>query len=136
MALVLDVASWLLLVVGGIIGIAAGVGMLRLPDVYTRMHSSSMLDSLGSLCVVLGLALQAGPTIVAGKLVVLYLFLLLTAATSGHVLAKAALAAGVEPVTGSRPEPAAARAEPAHGPASTASGAASPGSGPQGGPSA
>lgn len=98
MSIVLDILSWALLLTGGAIGVLAGIGVLRLPDVYTRMHASSMLDSLGAFCVLSGLALQSGLTIITAKLVVLYIFLLLTAATAGHALAKSAFAAGVEPV--------------------------------------
>jgi multicomponent Na+:H+ antiporter subunit G len=94
----LDILSWILMLAGGAIGVLAGVGVLRLPDVYTRMHASSMLDSLGAFCVLSGLVLQSGFTIITAKLVVLYVFLLLTAATAGHALAKSAYAAGVEPI--------------------------------------
>lgn len=98
MDIALDIVSWVLLTLGGLISVLAGVGVLKFPDVYTRMHASSMLESLGAFCVLLGLGLQAGPTIVAAKLAILYVFLLLTAATAGHALAKSTFAAGVEPL--------------------------------------
>jgi multicomponent Na+:H+ antiporter subunit G len=103
MPIVLDIVSWVLLTLGGVIGVLAGIGVLRFPDIFTRMHASSMLESLGAFCVLLGLALQAGPSVIAAKLVVLYVFLLLTAATAGHALAKSTFAAGVQPLL--RPGP-------------------------------
>ena len=104
----LDIASWILLVIGGLIGVVAGVGVLRLPDVFTRMHASSTLDSLGAFCILTGLALQSGLTLGTVKIVLVFGFLLLTTATAAHALAKAALRDGAEPVkASSAPVPAA-----------------------------
>ena len=101
----LDVLSWVLLLAGGIIAVVSGWGVLRLPDVYTRMHAASMLDSLGALCVFAGLALQTGWSLMTFKLALTYAFLLLTTATAAHVLGKSALRSGLEPVKGSSPSP-------------------------------
>ena len=95
---VLDVISWVLLVGGGAVAVISGVGLLRLPDLYTRMHAASMLDSLGAICVFLGLALQAETVAVAIKLLLAPAFLLLTTATAAHVLGKSARRAGLEPL--------------------------------------
>ena len=97
MSLVLDVLSWILLVSGGLIAIAAGIGVLRLPDVFSRMHAAGMLDTLGAGCVLLGLVLQAGISVLAFKLLLVFAFLLFTTATAGHALAKSAVAAGLQP---------------------------------------
>ncbi len=107
METVLDIISWILLALGGAVAVLSGVGLLRFPDVYSRMHATSMLESLGAFCVLLGLFLQSGFTVVGAKLVILYVFLLLTAATSGHALAKSTYEAGVKPYErpGRRSEP-------------------------------
>ena len=94
----LDVLSWVLLLVGGSVAVISGVGLLRLPDLYPRLHAASMLDSLGALCVFLGLALQAESVAVGIKLLLAPAFLLLTTATAAHVLSKSARRAGLEPL--------------------------------------
>lgn len=96
----LDIASWVLLVVGGLVAIISCLGLLRLPDLYTRMHAASMLDSLGAICIFLGLALQADSVVVGIKLILAPAFLLLTTATAAHVLSKSARRAGLEPLEG------------------------------------
>ena len=47
MAQLLDVASWLLLSLGGVFVFIGGLGALRMPDLYTRMHAASLTDSIG-----------------------------------------------------------------------------------------
>ncbi|MEZ6016446.1 MAG: monovalent cation/H(+) antiporter subunit G [Planctomycetota bacterium] len=100
MSILLDLLSWVLLLAGGGIAIVAGYGVVRLPDVYTRMHAASMLDSLGALCVFLGLALQTGMTLMTLKLGIAYSFLLLTTAVAAHILGKSAIKSGLEPLSG------------------------------------
>lgn len=100
MSLVLDGISWVLLVVGGLVSVVAGIGLLRFPDVFSRMHAASMLDTLGAMCVLGGLLLQAGLGVVGFKLVLVFVFLAFTTSTAAHALAKSALAAGLEPIVG------------------------------------
>ena len=95
MALALDIASAVLLVLGGIFCLIGGIGMLRLPDFYTRTHAASIPDTLGAGLILVGLALQAPHWIVAVKLIAILGFLLFTSPTSGHALVKAAYAHGV-----------------------------------------
>lgn len=97
MSAVIDVLSWILLTSGGLIAIAAGIGVLRLPDVFSRMHAAGMLDTLGAGCILLGLALQAGISVLTFKLFLVFAFLMLTTSTAGHALAKSAVAAGMKP---------------------------------------
>lgn len=99
MNVVLDVLSWILLVAGGLVSIVAGIGLLRFPDVFSRMHAASMLDTLGAMCVLGGLLLQAGLGVVGFKLILVFVFLAFTTSTAAHALAKSALASGLEPVT-------------------------------------
>ena len=74
MALVLDIASWLLLLLGGFFCITAGLGLLRMPDFFTRAHASSILDSMGAGLILLGLALQAPHYLVVLKLLFIFIF--------------------------------------------------------------
>ena len=100
MSVLLDILSWALLLFGGFVGIVAGIGILRMPDVFTRMHAAGMLDTLGAGCILLGLALQSGFTLITVKLALVLGFLILTTATAAHALAKSARTAGLEPLTG------------------------------------
>ncbi|MBK6472187.1 MAG: monovalent cation/H(+) antiporter subunit G [Betaproteobacteria bacterium] len=97
MTLWLDLASWACLVAGGAFCIVGAVGMLRMPDFYTRMHAASVVDTLGAGLVLLGLLLQAGPTLVAVKLLMVGLLIFFGSPTATHALARAALARGLQP---------------------------------------
>ncbi len=63
MAVLLDTLSWVMLVAGGAFVLIGGIGILRLPDLYTRMHAASLTDTLGTLLILLGIMLQAGLTL-------------------------------------------------------------------------
>jgi multicomponent Na+:H+ antiporter subunit G len=93
----LDIASWALLVAGGFFVFVGGVGALRMPDVYTRMHAAGLTDTLGTLLMLTGLILQAGLTLSAAKLLAIMAFLLLTAPTAAYALANAARLSGLAP---------------------------------------
>ena len=60
MNLALDIASWVLLSVGGVFVLIGGIGALRMPDLYTRMHAASLTDTLGAMFILFGIMLQAG----------------------------------------------------------------------------
>jgi len=93
----LDTLSWVLLTLGGVSVLVGGIGALRMPDLYTRMHAASVTDSLGAILVLGGIMLQAGWSLATIKLIAILLFLLLTSPTSSNALASAALLAGTWP---------------------------------------
>lgn len=97
MSFVLDAASWFCLVAGGLFCIVGGVGMLRMPDFYTRMHAASVIETLGGGLILLGLMLQAGLTLVAVKLLMVALLIFFASPTATHALAQAAMARGLRP---------------------------------------
>ena len=97
MNMAIDILSWVLLTLGGISVLIGGIGALRMPDLYTRMHAASVTDSLGSILVLTGIMLQAGLSLAAIKLAAILLFLLLTSPTASNALASAALLAGTRP---------------------------------------
>jgi multicomponent Na+:H+ antiporter subunit G len=72
--------------------------MLRMPDFYTRLHAAGVVDTLGAGLIVFGLALQAGLSLAAAKLIVVALLILFTSPTATHALAQAALGRGLEPL--------------------------------------
>jgi multicomponent Na+:H+ antiporter subunit G len=103
MSAVLDAVSWILLAAGGIACVIGAVGMLRMPDFYTRIHAASVSDALGAGLILAGLLLQAGWTLVAVKLVAIGLLLFFTSPAATHALAKAALERGLQPLLGEGP---------------------------------
>ena len=98
MSAVVEVISWVALMTGGFLVITGGIGMLRFPDLYTRLHAAGVTDTGGAGLVLFGLILQAGLTIVTVKLALILWFLLFTGPVASHVLAKAALLAKLEPL--------------------------------------
>lgn len=92
-----DVLSWALIVLGGALGITGGIGLLRFPDVYARMHAVGLTDTVTAGAILLGLLLQAETVLVAIKLVLIFAFLLIASPTANHALARAALEGGVRP---------------------------------------
>lgn len=95
--LAIDVVSWVLLALGGACVFIGGIGALRLPDFYTRIHAASLTDTMATLLVFSGMMLQAGFTLATLKLLAIMAFLLLTSPTATYALANAALASGLKP---------------------------------------
>lgn len=92
-----DVLSGLFLLSGAFFVVVGAVGIFRLPDFYTRLHGSGVMETLGAGLILLGLTFQAGLTLATVKLIMIIIFLFVTSPTSCHALAQAALAQGVEP---------------------------------------
>jgi multicomponent Na+:H+ antiporter subunit G len=100
--LAIDAASWVCLVSGGFFCVVGGIGVVRMPDFYTRMHAASVIETLGAGLLLLGLILQAGLTLIAAKLVVLGLLIFFTSPAATHALARAAMARGLAPLLTTR----------------------------------
>jgi|TARA_B110000444_G_scaffold201581_1_gene193576 multicomponent Na+:H+ antiporter subunit G len=96
--MLVDIFSWLLIIIGCIFSIISAVGILRLPDVYTRMHAAGLGDTLALGAFGLGMMLQAGWTIVSVKLFLILLFMFFASPTTTHALAKAAMTGKVKPL--------------------------------------
>lgn len=94
---ILDILSWILLIGGSIFSLIGAIGVIRLPDVFARMHGASLIDTMGVILILLGLAIQAGWTMVTVKLVLIAAFIFFTSPTTTHALAQAALWAGLKP---------------------------------------
>ena len=90
-------ASWLLLTTGSAFVVIGAVGIVRMPDIYTRLHAASLIETLGGGCLLAGLMLQAGLTLVALKLAIILLLFLFTAPVAMHAIAQAALLQDVKP---------------------------------------
>ena len=97
MSVVIDILSAIFLAGGAFFCLVGGVGLVRMPDFYTRMHAASVTETLGAGLMLIGLMLQAGLTLVAVKLAMIGLLILFASPTASHALAKAALLSGLEP---------------------------------------
>ncbi|WP_371397532.1 monovalent cation/H(+) antiporter subunit G [Fretibacter rubidus] len=80
--------------------LAGTLGVLRLPDFYTRIHAAGMTDTLGAELILLGLMVQSGFSQMTLKLLFVAFFLLLTGPTATHAVANAAYRAGLKPQLG------------------------------------
>ena len=94
---VLEVLSWILVCTGGAFVLIGGIGALRLPNFYTRLHAASLTETMATILIFAGMILQAGLSLASVKLVAIMLFLLLTAPTASYALANAALQSGMRP---------------------------------------
>ncbi len=105
---VADILSWVLLCLGGGFVLTGGIGALRLPGFYTRLHAASLTDTMGTLLVLAGVMLQSGLSLATIKLAAIAIFLLLTSPTATYALSNAALMSGLRPEArwlDRRPEP-------------------------------
>jgi len=98
--LVLEILSWILIVSGSVFAIIGAIGTLRFPDFWSRLHAASITDSAGMILLLAGMCLQAGPTLITVKLLIIGVFLFITGPTSTHAIANAALVTGLRPVEG------------------------------------
>ncbi|UCH53839.1 MAG: monovalent cation/H(+) antiporter subunit G [Pseudomonadota bacterium] len=92
-----DLISALLLAIGCFFAITGGVGILRMPDFYTRLHAAGKVDSLAQALILSGLMVQAGLSLVSVKLLLIIVFLLATTPTATHAVAKAAHLSRLKP---------------------------------------
>jgi multicomponent Na+:H+ antiporter subunit G len=92
-----EIASWLLIVPGAVLCAIGGLGLLRLPDFYARMHGAGVTDTLGAALVLVGLMLQPADWTVTVKLVSILAFLFVTGPTAAHALIHAAYTSGHTP---------------------------------------
>ncbi len=88
------------LLLGGFFALVAGLGVLRLPDVFTRMHASTKAGTLGSSFILVGAAFHFGALTITAKVTLTILFILLTAPIAGHMIGRAAQRTGVKMWTG------------------------------------
>ena len=93
----LELISAILLVLGAFFFLAGTVGMLRFPDVYTRLHALTKADNLGLGLIVFGLDCQAESLFEIAKLFIVWGLVMLSSTTCCHLVAQVAIAAGISP---------------------------------------
>jgi multicomponent Na+:H+ antiporter subunit G len=90
----IEIATGLLIVTGSLLALISALGLMRLPDVFTRMHAASKAGTAGSGLMVLAVALGSDDLQVWIKCFATMVFFMLTAPIAAHLLAKAALKSG------------------------------------------
>ncbi|MFP6744582.1 MAG: monovalent cation/H(+) antiporter subunit G [Alphaproteobacteria bacterium] len=99
MSALINILSWILLIGGAFFILTGSIGLVRMPDFFSRTHPAGLIDTLGAALTIGGLLLQSGFTAVSIKLVLILVFLFLTGPTATHALAHAALISGIKPWT-------------------------------------
>lgn len=97
---ILHYLAAIMLVVGALFSLVAAFGIVRLPDLYTRMHSASKAGAVGSGLALLAIALVSFDGAVILRALLGIVFFMLTAPISAHLLARAAYIAGYRPQAG------------------------------------
>jgi len=100
----IDYVAGILLIIGAFFTLVAAVGVVRLPDVYTRMHAASKTGTVGSGVMLLAIAFHSGEFDVITRAIAGIVFFLLTAPLAAHLLARAAYCTGVKPWPGTDPD--------------------------------
>jgi multicomponent Na+:H+ antiporter subunit G len=107
MTIAIDILSWLLLLIGSFFAVMGGVGIIRMPEFYSRMHGAGITDTMGAGMIVLGLIVQSfqeGPSLISVKLLMILFFLMVTSPSSCHALARSAIVHGLKPVLDIEPK--------------------------------
>ncbi len=95
---IVAIATAILLLSGAFFVLAAAIGIVRLPDLYTRMHAASKAGTVGSGLLLLAAGLYSGELAIFARAMAGFFFFILTAPVSAHLLAKASHITGHFPV--------------------------------------
>jgi multicomponent Na+:H+ antiporter subunit G len=90
-----EILTGVFLLFGGILTLIAAVGVLRLPDVYTRMHAAAKVGTVGVSSVAIGVMIHFGTLTVTSRGLLVIAFFLLTAPVAAHMIARSAYRSGV-----------------------------------------
>ena len=96
--LLISVLSGCFILLGVLALLIGALGLLRLPDVYCRIHAVGMIDTAGASFIILGLAIHEGVSLVTVKLLFFGIFLFFTSPIATHAVAQVAHKSGVVPV--------------------------------------
>lgn len=97
----IDFAGYTLITVGVFFDICGCIGLVRFPDVYNRLQASTKCVTLGTILLLFGVAISGGSGAMAAKALVCAVFIMITAPTAAHAIAKGSYASGVQLWTGS-----------------------------------
>jgi len=99
MAMLLDILSGFCIAVGVIALVTGSLGLIRLPDLFSRTHAVGMMDTAGVGFIILGLIIHEGFTLISVKLAFVGIFLFFTSPIATHAVAQVAYRSGLKPVT-------------------------------------
>lgn len=99
MSLVIELLSGLFLLLGGFLCITGGIGLIRLPDFFSRVHASGLNETLATPLLLTGLMLQMDWSLDLLKVLFIIALVLATSPTATYAMAKAALHGGLRPLT-------------------------------------
>ena len=91
-----EIIGYILIAIGVLFDIFGCIGLVRFPDVYNRLQASTKCVTLGTIVLLIGVALASGSGAMAAKAIVCAVFLVLTSPTAAHAIAKGAYSSGVE----------------------------------------
>lgn len=100
--MIFDILSWISIAIGAFFVLVGGIGLIRMPDLFSRMHPAGILDTAGAGFLLLGFMLQSDGWMTAVKLALILVLLLFTSPVATHALAHAALFDGLKPWTKAR----------------------------------
>ncbi len=96
---ILHHSGTILIITGLLFFLSGTVGLIRFPDVYSRLHALTKADNVGLGCVACGLALQSNSLAIVGKLLLIWLLVLIASSASCHLIASSAMQKNIEPWT-------------------------------------
>lgn len=97
MEIVVRTIAIILSLVGTFFFLVGTIGLLRLPDFYSRCHATTKCDTLGAIAILIGLAVYTKFSVEAVKVLIICLLVLVTSPTMGHTIARAAYRRGLPP---------------------------------------
>lgn len=92
----IDIIGYILIVIGILFDIFGCIGLVRFPDVYNRLQASTKCVTLGTIFLLVGVAITSGSGPIGAKAIICAVFILITSPTAAHAIAKGAYASGVE----------------------------------------
>lgn len=93
--MILEAIGTIFLMLGIFFSLTGAIGLFKFPDFFTRVHGTSVTDTIATILIIFGLVLRTDFDLVAGKLLLILIFLLLTSPTASHALAKSARHGGL-----------------------------------------
>ena len=91
-----DIIGYMLITVGVLFNIFGCIGLVRFPDVYNRLQASTKCVTLGTIFLLVGVAIASGSGAMSAKAIICAVFILITSPTAAHAIAKGSYASGVE----------------------------------------
>ena len=85
-----EIFSWIFILLGSFLILIGSIGLIRLPDFWSRLHGASITDTGGVLFLLIGMMIQAGSIWIFLKLVAIGIFLFVSSPTASHAIANAA----------------------------------------------